>query len=90
MIPDFDPVEAADHCLHPELRFNDLDPGDRFRFPGMTIHLYKTKSGYRRTDPVTLVPVGPVWKTGARTAVIPLDLENPNATIGATPPQDSQ
>lgn len=65
---DFDAKEAADHCLHPVARFNDLPTGNLFRFPGSQVLFVKTKRGYRKPS----MKVGE-YRTGSRTAVIPLD-----------------
>lgn len=67
MINEFDAKEACDHCLNPVARFSDLEPGKHFRFPGSQTLQIRTKSGYRRAEG------SPVFKTGARTAVIPSD-----------------
>ena len=67
MTDDFDAKEAADHCLRPVARFTDLSPGEQFRFPGMQRRMIRTKRGYRRQDQAH------EYKTGAKTAVIPLE-----------------
>jgi hypothetical protein len=58
--------EALTHLLNPVARFSELDAGELFRFPGSQVIHTKTKSGYRTGDQK------PVWKTGARVAVIPV------------------
>lgn len=69
MSNEFDAREAADNCLRPSCRFNELSPGDKFRFPGMAATCVRTARGYRLSEG------GRVFSTGRKTAVIKLSAE---------------
>ena len=60
--------EALSHLLNPVARFSELGAGEVFRFPGLQVIHTKTKSGYRTGDQ------NPLSKTGAKVAVIPVQL----------------
>ncbi len=63
----FDHDEAVTHYLSPQSRFSWLQVGQLFRFPGSQRKLGRTKTGYRYHEG------SPVFRTGARTAVIKLE-----------------
>lgn len=67
----FNTIEAVDHYLRPSTRFRALVPGDKFRFPGQTTIMIKTKSGYKQILPCpTTVLASRTFRTGTNTAVI--------------------